>query len=75
MIDLTSKEEAVKHLQHIENTIVDIEEPLKGYKDDYTFQLTYLGNVIYMINTRPLDIKINDLIKEKTNERRTTENN
>ncbi len=65
MIDLTSKEEAIKHLQHIKNTFVDIEEPLKGYKDDYTFQLTYLGNVIYMINTRPLDIKIDEIIKEK----------
>lgn len=65
MIDLTSKEEAIKHLQHIESTLVDIEEPLQGYKDDYTFQLTYLGNVIYMINTRPLDIKIDEIIKEK----------
>lgn len=68
MIDLTSKEEAIKHLQHIKNTFVDIEEPLKGYKDDYTFQLTYLGNVIYMINTRPLDIKINDLIRSNYGE-------
>lgn len=67
MIDLTSKEEAIKHLIHIQNTLVDIEEPLKGYKDDYTFQLTYLGNVIYMINTRPLDIKIEDLLKGDSN--------
>jgi len=65
MIDLTSKEEAIKHLQHIKNTFVDIEEPLQGYRDDYTFTLSYLGNVIYMINTRPLDIKIDEIIKEK----------
>ena len=72
MIDLTSKEEAIKHLQHIKNTLVDIEEPLKSYKDDYTFQLTYLGNVIYMINTRPLDIKIDEIIKEEEYESNRT---
>lgn len=64
MIDLTSKEEAVKHLQHIQNTFVNFDKPLTIYKDEYKLEMRYLGNTIYMLNTKPLDIKIDDFIKK-----------
>ena len=68
MIDLTSKEEAIKHLQHIKSTFVDLEQPTTIYKSDYRFEVKYLGNTIFLIDTRTLDIKIDDLLGDKENE-------
>lgn len=64
MIDLTSKEEAIKHLSHIKSTINDIERPLHFEKGKYELKAVYLGNVIYYINTMPLDMTIDDFFKE-----------
>lgn len=65
-----SKEEAIKHLHHAKDTIsVDMDEPLKAYKDDYLFKLTYLGEIIYMINTKPLDKKLEDFIKDSNSKK------
>lgn len=69
MIDLTNKEEAVKHIQHIKNTFVNLEEPTTIYKSDYRLEVQYLGNTIFLIDTRTLDIKIDDLLKEKNDEK------
>ena len=63
MIDLTSKEEAVKHIQHLNTTLVDFEKPLTIYKTDYRIEAKYLGHTIYMIDTRVLDIKLDDILK------------
>lgn len=70
MIDLTSVEEAIKHIKHIDNTFVDIENPLTIYKTDYRIEAKYLGHTIYLLDTKVLDIKIDELIKEnnKTDE-------
>ena len=62
MKDLESKEEAVKHLQHIKNTLVNLDEPTTIYKTDYRFEIKYLNNTILLIDTRTLDIKIDDLL-------------
>ena len=69
MIDLTSKEEAIKHLSHIKSTINDIENPLHFEKGKYEFKAVYLGNVIYYVNTKPLDMTIDDFFKENNNEK------
>ena len=69
MIDFGSKEEALKHIQHIKNTYgVDFENPTTIYKTDYKIEVYYLNNLIYMINTKPLDIKLDDFLKEQKNE-------
>jgi len=76
MIDLTSKEEALKHIQHIKNTFGnDLEEPLKIYKSDYRLEMRYLNNLIYLIDTSTLDMKIDDFLKgdEKESERKGKE--
>lgn len=65
MIDINSKEEAVKHLSHIKGTYgINLEQPVMAIRSDYAIRLYYLGNEIFYINTRPLDIKIDDLFKE-----------
>lgn len=66
MIDfskLTDPEEIAKHLHHVKNTMVDLENPIQFYKGKYRFEITYLGNMIYMLDTRVLDIEIDDFIK------------
>jgi hypothetical protein len=66
MIDFNSKEEVIKHIQHIKNTYdFDIDNPTKIYKGEYELKIYYLGNLIYMINTKPLDIKLDDFLKEQ----------
>ena len=66
MIDFNSKEEAIKHIQHIKNTYdFDLENPIKIQKSDYELKICYLGNLIFMINTKPLDIKLEDYLKEQ----------
>lgn len=66
MIDFNSKEEALKHIQHIKNTFgVDLDNPTSIYKNDYKLEIYYLNNLIYMIDTAPLDIKLDDFLKEQ----------
>lgn len=66
MKDFASKEEVVKHLSHIKSTIgIDLDNPYSGVISDYTITLYYLGNIVYFLNTKPFDIKIDDLWKEE----------
>ena len=68
MINLTSKEEAIKHLAHVKGTYAaDIENPLHFEKGKYEFKAVYLGNVIYYVNTEPLDMTIDEFFKENNN--------
>ena len=68
MIDLTSAEEALKHLNHLKNTYnFDIEKPMQIYKSDYRIEVTYLGNTIYLIDTHCLDMTINEFFKKGDN--------
>lgn len=70
MIDLTSSEEAIKHMQHIKATVYcDIDEPLKFYKSDYKLECNYLGNTIYMLNTRALDMTLDQFCKENAEQK------
>lgn len=69
MIDLTSAEEALKHLSHLKNTYnFDIEKPMHIYKSDYRIEVTYLGNTIYLVDTHCLDMTINDFFKKENSD-------
>lgn len=61
--DLLSIENTLKNMQNATTTYVDINEPVCIYRDKYKLEAYYLGNLIYMINTKPLNITIDDLIK------------
>lgn len=59
---LTSKEEAVKHLSHINTTWgIDLDNPFYFIKSDYSIKGFYLNNLFFELNTRVFDVKIDDL--------------
>lgn len=65
MVDWNNREEVIKHLQHIKTTYIDLDKPTQIIKGDYRLEVYYLGSLIYFIDTKPLDIKLDDFLKEE----------
>ena len=65
MNDYSKPEEVFKHLQHVKSTYgVDLTKPFTSTRDKYSVSIYYLNNLIWYMNTKPFDKKIDDFLKE-----------
>ena len=65
MID-TSKGKAFTHLKNVTSSYgVNLDQPMMAIKGDYYIRFYYLGQEVFYINTKPFDIKIDDLYKKE----------